>query len=96
MGLLGMLAAQAAKSPTLGDIIWDGRMNSEKVKDGKLPEADRLYIKESADTEFFNIDLETFMTDPENSKPSQDIAAHAGSLPRLPAVNLPQDLKNTD
>ena len=96
MGILGMLAVQAAKSPTLGDIMWDGRTNPEKTKDGKLPESDWIYIKESADTEFINIDLGTFMTDPEASNPSRDISAHQGELPRLPAVKLPQDMENTD
>ena len=96
MGVLGMLAAQAAKSSTLGDIMWDGRMNPEKTKDGKLPESDWIYIKESADTEFINIDLGTFMTNPEASNPSRDVSAHEGELPRLPAVKLPQDMEDTD
>lgn len=96
MGLLGMLAAQAAKSPTLGDIIWDGRVNPEKLDDGQLPSDARLYISEAADTTFINLDLEAFMTDPKTSSPSTDISAHAGSLPSLPAVQLPQDQENTD
>ncbi len=93
MGVLGMLTAAASKRETITDIVWDGRVNPAKVKDGKLPKESGLYIDEAADVDFTNMDLNTYMSDPANHKPSNDLAPHKGSLPRLAGVKLPQDDK---
>jgi len=93
MGVLGMLTAAASKSETITDIVWDGRMNPEKAKDGKLPKESWIYINEGADVDFTNLDLNTYMSDIANHKPSHDFAPHKGSLPPLPGVKLPQDEK---
>ena len=95
-GKLGAMAMQAAGSKELGDVVWDGRVDPDKLKAGKLPKEDGLYIQESADTTFVNYDLGTFMQTGAKGNPSTDISAHAGSLPRLPSVKLPQDMENTD
>jgi parallel beta-helix repeat protein len=91
MGPLGQLSAAAARSETLADIVWDGRINKDKAVDGKLPNDKGIYINESKDADFINIDLGNYLADPANSKPSHDLAPHKGSLPRLAGVTLPQD-----
>ncbi len=93
MGVLGMLTAAASKSETITDIVWDGRMNPEKAKGGKLPKESGVYINEGPDVDFTNLDLNTYFSDLANHKPSHDLAPHKGSLPRLAAVTLPQDDK---
>jgi parallel beta-helix repeat protein len=91
LGVLADLSKAAARSETLPDITWDGRVNPDKAKNGQLPKESRLYINEGADVGFVNLDLGTFMTNPAESEPSTDISVHKGSLPPLPAVKLPQD-----
>jgi len=93
MGVLGMLTAAASKSETITDIVWDGRINPAKAKDGKLPTESGIYIDEGKDVDFTNLNLEVYMKDPGNHTPSHDLAPHKGSLPRLKAVTLPQDDK---
>lgn len=90
-GVLAELSKAAARSETLPDITWDGRVNPDKAKDGKLTRESGIYITEGADVDFVNMDLGTFLTDPTKSNPSRDLAPHKGSLPPLPAVTLPQD-----
>lgn len=96
MGVLGKLSAAAAGSETLADIVWDGRMNPEKVKNGKLPKKDWIYIDEGKDVTFINTDLGTYMANQGQNHPTRDVSPHKGSIPSLPAVNLPQDRVQTD
>ncbi len=93
MGMLGMLIAAASKSETITDIVWDGRMNPDKMEGGALPADSRIYIDEGKDVDFTNLMLHIYMTDPGNHTPSHDLAPHKGSLPRLKGVTLPQDNK---
>jgi hypothetical protein len=87
----GLMMSTALGTDTLPDIIWDGRMNPAKVQDGKLPAEDWIYITDNGDADFVNLDFDTFTSNPADAKPSFDLSAHAGSLPRLDPVKLPQD-----
>lgn len=53
-------AAVALLAKTLGTplpgILWDGIINSEKYKDGKLPDDQRICLKNNGDRGFANID----------------------------------------
>ncbi len=92
-GIYGMMMSSAAGSP-LPDIVWDGRVNAEKAKDGKLPKDSGLYISNntfSSDNAFVNLDIEKFLTDKENHKLARDVKAHEGSLPPVPPVRIQQD-----
>lgn len=89
-GRWGMLMGVVAGTP-LPDIVWDGVVNREKLADGQLPAESRIYIHDNGDADFVNLDLEAYMTDPETAKVSRDLKAHAGELPSLPAVKLPDD-----
>lgn len=90
-GKYGTLMALVAGKP-LPDIVWDGRMNKEKVgEDGKLPKESWLYIHDNGDADFVNLDVDTYYADPEGAKVFRDLARHKGSLPRLPGVRLPGD-----
>jgi parallel beta-helix repeat protein len=89
-GVLAELSKAAARSETLPDITWDGRINVDKAKDRNA----WIYINESADVDFVNMDLGAFLADPAKSNPSRDLAPHKGSLPALAAVKLPQDTES--
>ncbi|MCH7910819.1 MAG: right-handed parallel beta-helix repeat-containing protein [Candidatus Hydrogenedentes bacterium] len=90
-GILGKMAAAAAGSATLPDIVWDGVVNGEKIVDGKMPEGSGIYIHDNGDADFVNIDYANWIKDATSSHPSRDLAAHAGSMPALSEVKLPQD-----
>lgn len=87
----GLTMTAALGKDTLPDIVWDGRMNPKKAADGKLPKSDGIYITGNGDATFANLDLDTMTSNPSAAKPSTDLSAHAGSLPRLDPVKLPQD-----
>ena len=85
------MAATAAGSATLPDIVWDGVINQEKAVDGKLPAGSGIYIHDNGDADFVNLDYTNWIANAASSRPSRDLAAQAGSMPALPAVELPQD-----
>lgn len=90
-GLLGVMASTAAGGPPLPDIVWDGVTNPDKLNDGQLPADSRIYIHDNGDADFVSLDLETWLTDKTSAKQNRDITKHAGSLPSLPPVKIPQD-----
>jgi len=93
MGVRGELYAKAAGSATLTDIMWDGMIDEKKVAAGELPRTHNIFIGDNGDIDFVNLDLRTYLNDPKASKPSRDLAAHKGSMPKLAPVKLPQDSK---
>ena len=72
------------------DIVWDGVAPLTDLVFGIAAE-DRIYIREAEGTSFANLRMvwETLL--PWTVSPDRDIATHAGSLPPVPAVRLPQD-----
>ncbi len=92
MGRLGLLIAAAAKSKTLPDIVWDGSRNPKK----KLKDAEILSIHSNGDADFVNLDVRTFMANPQKSNPSRDASVHATPLPRIEGVKIPGDTQSTD
>jgi parallel beta-helix repeat protein len=89
-GIYGTLMAGVAGTP-LPDIIWDGRVNAEKAKDGELPADSRLYIRDntfSGEKAFANLNMDALG---EGHEVLRDVKAHAGSLPPVPPVRLKQD-----
>lgn len=70
------------------DIVWDGVIDTKKLAGGELPKELRIYIADNQDADFINFDLMNALSDPAKSKPSRDIAAHAGELPRLKPIKL--------
>lgn len=86
-GPLGMLAASSLGVP-MPDIVWDGVMNPKKVKNGKLPKSDWIYIENNGKATFGNANLQAFMEDPESAEPEFNIEEHEGSLPPLKPVEL--------
>lgn len=90
-GVLGVMAATAAGGAPLPDIVWDGVMNPDKANAGKLPKDSWIYIRDNGDADFVNLDFETWATNKDQAKQNRDLAEHAGSLPSIAPVNLPQD-----
>lgn len=70
------------------DIVWDGVIDAKKLVGGELPKELRIYIADNQDADFINFDLMNALSDPSKAKPSRDIAAHAGELPRLKPIKL--------
>lgn len=93
MGVRGELYAKAAGSSTLTDIMWDGMIDEKKVAAGELPRTHNIFIGDNGEIDFVNLDLAAYMKDPASSKPSRDLAAYKGSMPKLTPVKLPQDEK---
>ncbi|MEK7793805.1 MAG: parallel beta-helix domain-containing protein [Candidatus Hydrogenedentota bacterium] len=92
-GIYGTLMAAAAGAP-LPDVVWDGRLNREKLVGGKLPKDSNIYVsdnKHSGENQFANLDIDAFRADPKTHKVQRDISAHKGGLSALPGVKLPQD-----
>jgi parallel beta-helix repeat protein len=74
-------AALGGKYP---DIVYDGFVNPDKLADGKvLPELG-IYVANNGDADFVNLDLGALGSGGE-PKPSTDVMAHAGALPKPPA-----------
>ncbi len=94
MGKRGELYSKAAGTPALTDIMWDGMIDEKRVASGDLPRTHNIFIGDNGDADFVNLDLRTYMADPKASKPSRDLAAHKGTMPKLPPVKLPQDSKS--
>lgn len=86
---MGKLIAGRVGTP-VPDIVWDGVAPLTDLVFGIAAE-DRIYIREAEGTSFANLRMvwETLL--PWTVSPDRDIAAHAGSLPPVPAVRLPQD-----
>ncbi len=87
-GVYGTMMAQVAGSP-LPDIVWDGRVNPAKAKDGKLPEGRGIYIHDNGDADFANLDMDAFTKDPASAKVLRDLKAHEGKMPAIKPVTLP-------
>ncbi len=64
------------------DVLWDGYVNPEKLVNGKLPEDQRICI-DNGDAGIINVDNQNG-----NENPSDDIADHKCTLPKLPPVEL--------
>jgi hypothetical protein len=91
MGVRGKLYAEAAMNDgKLPDITWDGIKDDARIKSGELPPNHNIFIKEDG-ASYVCLDLPGYMKDPNHSKIGRDIAVHAGSLPPLDPVKLPQD-----
>lgn len=90
-GPLGTLAALANGGAPLPDIVWDGLFNSEKAEDGKLRADSAIAIHDNGDADFVNLNIGAYLKDPKTAKPLRDITAHAGTLPAVPVVKIPQD-----
>lgn len=86
-GPLGQLAASALGVP-MPDILWDGVANPEKLKDGKLPAQDWIYIHDNGVATYGNANFPDFQADPQNAKPKFDASVHEGSLPPVKPVEL--------
>lgn len=93
-GLYGLMMLAIAGKP-LPDIVWDGRVNKAKFPDGRPAREAGIYIRENRHSDpnavFVNLDLERYMADPKTAKISRDLTPHAGELPPVPGVKLPQD-----
>lgn len=92
-GIYGTLMSAAAGKP-LPDIVWDGRINKDKLKGGKLPKELGLYMSGntfSGGKDFVNLNIDAFYEDPSKHSVSRDASAHEGSLPPLPTVKIPSD-----
>lgn len=86
-GPLGQLAAASLGSP-IPDIVWDGVMNPEKMKDGKLPKRDWIYIHDNGAATYGNANFPAFQADPQNAEALYDVSVHDGSLPPLRPVEI--------
>jgi hypothetical protein len=66
--------------------------NPEKEVDGVLPKEARIYIhdneREGGEIRFGNMGGLAGLADPSRAKVKRDLAAHAGSLPPVPAIHL--------
>jgi parallel beta-helix repeat protein len=82
---VGMALANAVGSP-LPDIMWDGAVDSKKFVDDALPPELGIYIEDNGDATFANFDFPKSVLMPEQATIRRDLAAHAGSLPRLEPV----------
>ncbi len=66
------------------DVLYDGILDTTKLKDGKLPDEKRICIKDNGNIRFANVDAAN------NFKNVQrDLAPHACELPRLKPIKLP-------
>ncbi len=78
---------------SLPDIVWDGFMNEELLVDGQLPEDKRIYIenntKEEGELTFANLQASQLAKGDLTAGVNRDLSAHAGSLPEIPAIEIP-------
>ncbi len=80
--LKALRISQFGLSGHLPDILWDGYVNADKLKDGKLP-ADLAICVDNGAAGLINVDA------PNGYKNiSTDMASHKCSLPKLPAIDL--------
>ena len=86
----GTLYATIAGTP-LPDIIWDGTVDEAKLKYGKVPKKDRIYIHDNGDATFANVNLLAHLNGDKNAQVLRDINAHKGKLPSLKEVIIPGD-----
>ncbi|MBI3119854.1 MAG: right-handed parallel beta-helix repeat-containing protein [Candidatus Hydrogenedentes bacterium] len=89
----GTLMAALAGSP-LPDIIWDGVVNEAKLVEGKLPAELGLYIHDNTKTEgeltYANLGGTKLLSEPQSVTVQRDLAVHAGELPSLKPITLPE------
>lgn len=90
MGVRGELFARAAGGAPIPDIMWDGRIDKIRVRDGKLPANHNIVIENNGDADFINLNLDAFL-ERKTPQPSRDITAHSGMGQALARVKLPQD-----
>lgn len=78
---------------TLPDITWDGFINEELLVEGVLPADKRIYIsnntKEEGELTFANLQASAIAKGDLTAGIKRDLAEHAGSLPPLPAIEIP-------
>lgn len=78
---------------TLPDITWDGFINEEILVEGALPADKRIYIanntKEEGELTFANLQASAIAKGDLTAGVKRDLAEHAGSLPPLPAIEIP-------
>ena len=77
----------------LPDIIWDGAVDPEKLKGGKMPEDRRISIHnntklDGGEVTFVNLGGAEAFLSMDKTKISRDISAHAKPVPSLPPVTL--------
>jgi len=85
MELKALKIAKFGLGGSLPDVMWDGAIDSEKMVDGKLPEALKLCI-ENEGVGIINVDIQN------NYKNiTTDISAHQCSLKKLPQIVLDFD-----
>jgi parallel beta-helix repeat protein len=81
--LQALRVAVAGPMGRLPDVLWDGYVDGAKLVDGQVPEALRICL-DNGEAGIVNADGPNGYRNP-----SMDRAAHACTLPRLPAVVLP-------
>ena len=81
------------RRPAVPDITWDGFINEEILVEGALPADKRLYIanntKEEGELTFANLQASAIAKGDLTAGIKRDLAEHAGSLPPLPAIEIP-------
>ena len=88
----GELMAAILGTP-LPDIVWDGIVNEEHLKDGTMPEMYSIAIHDNTKAEgevtFGNLGGLAALADPGNASPTRDLSPHDHSLPSVAAVSIP-------
>ncbi len=90
MGVRGKLFAKAAGGAPIPDIMWDGRIDKDRVREGELAPNHNIFIANNGDADFINLHIDKFL-ETDTPQPTRDISAHEGTMAPLKPVELPQD-----
>ncbi len=82
----GELVAGITGTP-IPDIVWDGMVNPEWLKDGELAADRRIYVSNNGDATFVNLNLGSGAKGA-NAKPDTNIDNYKGSLPALKPIKI--------